>query len=105
MSRSAIIQVQGKQFHVSEGDIFVVDRLNDESAEKIDVTDVLLITDGDKTDVGTPLVKNAKVTLEVIEHAKGDKIRVFKFKSKSRYRKTIGHRQHQTTLKVTKIAA
>jgi len=105
MSQSAIIQLQGKQFYVSEGDIFAIDRLEDEEAKKIDVTDVLLITDGDKNTVGTPLVKDATVSLEVVEHGKGDKIRVFKYKSKSRYRKTQGHRQHQTTLKVTKIAA
>lgn len=105
MSQSAIIQLQGKQFNVSEGDIIVVDRLEDESKKKIDVTDVLLITDDKKTDVGTPIVKGAKVTLDVIEHGKGDKIRVFKYKSKSKYRKTIGHRQYQTTLKVVKIAA
>jgi large subunit ribosomal protein L21 len=104
MSQSAIIQLQGKQFNVSEGDIIVVDRLEDESKKKIDVTDVLLITDGKKTDVGTPVIKGAKVTLDVLEHGKGDKIRVFKYKSKSKYRKTYGHRQHQTTLKVAKIA-
>lgn len=103
--QSAIIQLQGKQHIVVVGDVLVIDRLETaEVGKKLEVTDVLLTTDGTKTEVGTPLLKGAKVTFEVIEHAKGDKIRVFKYKSKSKYRKTNGHRQLQTTLKVVTIA-
>jgi large subunit ribosomal protein L21 len=102
---SAIIQLQGKQHLVTEGDVLEVDRLETEAGTKMDITDVLLTTNGTKTEVGAPLVKGAKVTVEVVEHGKGDKIRVFKYKSKSKYRKTNGHRQYQTTLKVVKIAA
>lgn len=102
---SAIIQLQGKQHLVTEGEVLEVDRMEDEAGKKIEITDVLMTIDGDKTAIGTPLVKGAVVTCEVVDHGKGDKIRVFKYKSKSKYRKTNGHRQYLTTLKVVKIAA
>lgn len=102
----AIIQIVGKQFKVSEGDTITTDRITDTAVgEKIKVTDVLLIADEKSSTVGTPTVTGAEVTLEVVEEAKGDKITVFKYKSKSRYRKTIGHRQLQSYLKVLKIKA
>lgn len=102
---SAIIQLQGKQHLVTVGEILEVDRMEDVAGKTVEITDVLLTINGDKTQVGTPLVKGAVVTCEVVDHLKGDKIRVFKYKSKSRYRKTNGHRQYLTTLKVVKIAA
>ncbi|MCC6710789.1 MAG: 50S ribosomal protein L21, partial [Candidatus Pacebacteria bacterium] len=76
-----------------------------EEGKKFDVTDVLLVVDGDKISVGQPTVDKAKVTLSVVAQGKGEKILVAKFKSKSRYRKVNGHRQLQSTLKVEKIAA
>lgn len=105
MAVSAVVQLAGKQFKVAEGDILVVDRLKEEAGKKMTVSDVLLTTDGDTTQVGTPMVKGAKVDFEVVEHTKADKIRVFKYKSKSKYRRTYGHKQPKTTLKVTKISA
>lgn len=100
----AIIQIVGKQFKVSEGDTITTDRITDkEVGDTINVTDVLLVADEKTSTVGTPTVADAQVTLEVMEHAKGEKIRVFKYKSKSRYRKTIGHKQLHTYLKVVKI--
>lgn len=102
---NAIIKLQGKQYRVTEGIEFEVDRLETEAGQKLEITDVLMIMDGDKATVGTPLVKGASVTLDLIEHGKGDKIRVLRYKSKSRYRKTHGHRQYLTTVKVAKITA
>ncbi len=101
----AIIQLQGKQHLVKEGDTLVVDRLQDEKGKKIAVSDVLFQKTKDKYSVGQPLVKAAKVTLEVVDdEKKGEKIRVAKFRSKSRYRKVKGHRQQQTVLKVLRLA-
>lgn len=105
MSKYAIIQLQGKQFQVTEGDTFVVDSYDGEEGKNFDVTDVLLVADGEKISVGQPLVEKAKVTLSIVAQGKGDKIRVAHYKSKSRYRKVNGHRQVQSTLKVEKIAA
>lgn len=103
MSKYAVIQLQGKQYQVSEGDEFIVDRLKSED-KKIEITEVLLLVDGEKRKIGTPLVKGAKVLCELVADQKGEKIRVAKYKSKSRYRKVIGHRQLQTVVKVLSIA-
>lgn len=105
MSKYAVVQLQGKQYKVSPGDVFVVDRLETDEGKKLETTDVLLIVDGAKQKIGDPLVKNAQVEFKVLSHQKGKKIRVAKFKAKSRYRRVRGHRQYQTTLEVVKISA
>ena len=99
----AIIQLQGKQYAVSEGDELTFDRLDSVAGDKVKITDVLFISSDKGTKVGTPTVAGASVTLEIKDHTKGDKIRVAKFKSKSRYRKVYGHRQHLTTAVVSKL--
>jgi len=102
----AIIQIVGKQFKVEEGETIVTDRiLKKEVGDTFKITDVLLVADGKSSKVGTPLVKDAEVTLKILENGKGEKIRVAKYKSKSKYRKVIGHRQYQSTLEVIKIKA
>lgn len=105
MATYAIIQLAGKQFQVAEGDQLIVDRLETAEGETITVTDVLLVGDDKTQTVGTPLVAKASVTLKVTTHQKGKKLRVGKFKAKSRYRKVQGHRQHQTMVDVVKISA
>jgi len=99
----AIIQLQGKQHRVTVGDQLVVDQLAIEDNTKLTVTDVLLTSVNDAISVGTPFVKNASVVLQIENKTKGEKIRVFKYKSKSRYRKTRGHRQAQTLVTVTAL--
>lgn len=99
----AIIQLLGKQIRVTVGDKLVVDRLPQAEGETFDHSEVLLKADGDKLVIGQPLVEKASVTLKVLEHAKGDKIRVAVYKSKSKYRKANGHRQHQSLVEVVKI--
>ncbi|MBP7875527.1 50S ribosomal protein L21 [Candidatus Woesebacteria bacterium] len=101
----AIIQLQGKQHRVQVGDQLIVDRLENEDNTKMIVSDVLMTNVDDKVTVGAPFVKGATVELEIIEKTKGEKIRVFKYKSKSRYRKTRGHRQAQTLVTVTALKA
>lgn len=99
----AIIQLQGKQYQVSVGDKLSVDRLDAEVGQQLEIKDVLLIVDGEQVAIGTPLVAGAVVKAKVLEHGRGEKIRVFKYKSKSRYRRTIGHRQDLTNLEITEI--
>lgn len=98
----AIIQLAGKQYRVTQGDTLTVNRLEDEVNASIKA-DVLLKADGAKVEVGEPLVSGTQVTLKVLEHSQGDKLRVAKYKSKSRYRRVRGHRQQLTTLEVVKI--
>lgn len=99
----AIIQLLGKQHKVTVGETFVVDRLDQEVGKTFDVKDVLLVAEGDDVKIGTPTVDKAVVSLKVVEHGKGDKIRVATYKAKSKYRKVKGHRQHQSTVEVVKI--
>lgn len=104
MSTYAVIQLAGKQYKVSEGETITVNKLETEAGKSLTVSDVLLVAGDKKATVGTPLVKGASVTLEVVAQQKGEKIRVATYKAKSRVRKVRGHRQHETVLKVTKIA-
>jgi len=97
----AIIQLQGKQYQVQPDDILTIDRLDAE--KEVVITDVLLFNDGKTTKVGTPILPKAKVVAEVVSHDKSKKLLVFKYKSKSRYRRTKGHRQLQTTLKIKSV--
>lgn len=83
----------------------MVDRLEQEVNKDFETTDVLLLVEDDKQMVGQPLVKGAKVKFKVLSHDLGDKIRVAKYKAKSKYRKVHGHRQHQTFLEVAGISA
>ena len=99
----AIIALQGKQYQVSEGQQLTVDLLPQKEGEELEVTDVLLLHDGQQVQVGTPLVAGASVKLKVVESGKDEKIRVCRDKSKSKYRKSIGHRQRITNLEVVSI--
>lgn len=101
----AVIQLAGKQFTVSAGDTITSDRMTVEPDKTVEIADVLLYVDGDNRQIGTPLVKGAKVTLKALDHTKGDKIRVATYKAKSKYRKVKGHRQALTTFEVVSIKA
>ncbi|KKU18651.1 MAG: 50S ribosomal protein L21 [Candidatus Pacebacteria bacterium GW2011_GWB1_47_8] len=105
MSQYAVVQLQGKQYRVAQGDILVLDRVPAKEKTKFDVTDVLLVVNGDTVTIGQPTVAKAKVTFVVQSHQRGEKIRVAKYKAKSRYRRVKGHRQAQSTVVVEKISA
>ena len=101
--RKAVIRIAGKQYLVAEGDKVTVNLLPEDTKEV--KTEVLMVTDGDKTTVGKPLVDGAKVEWKVLEaDVKDAKIRVIRYKSKKRVHKENGHRQHYTVIEITKIA-
>lgn len=102
MSKYAVIQIAGKQYRVNEGDRIVTNKVEGE-VESTLKADVLLIADEKSSQVGEPLLSGVNVTLKVVDHHQGDKIRVAKYKSKSRYRRVRGHRQQQTTFEVVAI--
>ena len=101
---TAVIRTGGKQYSVNKDDIIIVEKLPEEQGKTITFSDVLMITEGEKTLVGTPYVENASVTAEVIEQSRSKKIIVFKKKRRQNYRRTMGHRQLQTKLKIIDIA-
>lgn len=100
----AVIETGGKQYIVKQGDIITVDRL-DEALESHTFTPLLVADEATGTKVGAPLVDGAKVECKVTEHTRGDKVRVFKMKSKKHYHRTAGFRAAQTKLEVTSISA
>lgn len=97
MSNFAIFQTGGKQYRVAQGDIVKVEKLDAEG--KVEFDQVLMV--GDK--IGTPFVNGAKIVAEVVEQKRADKILVFKKKRRQNYRRTRGHRQFITVLKITEI--
>ena len=99
MSEFAIFQTGGKQYRVANGDIIKVEKLNAEGTVEFD--QVLMVADK----IGTPFVEGAKVVAEVIEQKRADKILVFKKKRRQNYRRTAGHRQFITVLKIKEIKA
>lgn len=101
--RYAIIQSGGKQYKAVEGETLEVDRLDLEDGKKLDIGEVLMAVDGDTILVGKPMVADAKVAVTVVSQDKGDKITVFKYKPKIRYRVKTGHRQKLTRLLIESI--
>lgn len=98
----AIVRTGGKQFRVEKDAKVRVPSLDQEVGASIDL-DVLAAADGDSTRVGSPLVEGAKVTATVVEHGRAPKIIVFKKKRRKQYKRTKGHRQGYTTLKIDSI--
>ena len=101
----AVVRSGSKSYRVEEGNQITVDRRKGDAGETVTFDQVLLVADGVRVRAGAPFVSDAKVTAEIVAHGRGPKIRVFKYKNKTRSRKTRGHRQGETTLKITKIEA
>lgn len=106
MSTIAVIKSGGKQYLVQEGQVLKIEKLEEEPGANL-VFDALLVSDseGTSTVVGTPTVGGTQVKATVLDHGRADKISVIKYKSKSRYRRNVGHRQHFTRVKIEKITA
>lgn len=99
----AVIAISGTQHQIEENQKITVDSLNLKEDEKSTTDQVLLTVDGDKIQIGTPTVKGASVEYKVVKNYQGEKLKVFKYKSKSRYRKTTGFRPQLTEIQITKI--
>lgn len=99
----AVVKTGGKQYRVAKDDVLKVEKLDGEKGEKILLTDVLMIVDGDKQNVGSPTIDGAAVEVEVIDQGRAKKIIVFKKKRRQNYRRKKGHRQDITILRVTDI--
>jgi large subunit ribosomal protein L21 len=101
----AIVETGGKQYRVSVGDTIIVEKLASDAGSEITLDKVLLVGGAGGAQIGAPYVSGATVSATVDAHGKGEKIVVFKYKPKKRYRRRIGHRQQQTTLTITGINA
>lgn len=101
----AIMETGGKQFRVQQGDVLFVEKLDAEVGETVEIDKVLALGQDDGFTVGKPYVEGAKVMLKVTDHGRGEKILVFKYKPKKKYRKLRGHRQPYSKVMVEEILA
>jgi len=101
----AVVKTGGKQYRVQKDDIIKVEKLAGEAGSEILLEDVLMQGGEGKATVGTPVIEGAAVKAEILEQTRGDKIIVFKKKRRQKYRRTRGHRQDLTVLKILDVAA
>lgn len=101
----AVIRTGNKQYRVSEGDILDIEKLDVEPGSETIFQEVLLVGEGEKLTFGTPLVDGAKVTAEVVDQHKGEKVIAFKYKRRKGYHRTVGHRRQLTRVKIKSIKA
>jgi large subunit ribosomal protein L21 len=99
----AVFTTGGKQYRACEGDVLRVEKLDAEKGSTIELDHVLMVGEGDDVRIGTPIVEGGKVTAEVVDHGRGDKIRIIKFRRRKHHMKQMGHRQYYTELKITGI--
>jgi len=99
----AILKTGGKQFQAAENEVLIVEKLEGEPGTTVEFGEVLMVSDGSKVTVGSPYVKGAKVTGQIVRQVLGPKINAFNYKAKKNERKQWGHRQPLTHVKVTGI--
>ena len=99
----AVVKTGGKQYKVSVGEKLKVEQIPAELDSQIELTEVLMIADGDNVQVGAPFVSGAKVVAKVVEHGRGEKIRIFKMRRRKHYQKRQGHRQNYTRIEIVSI--
>lgn len=100
----AVVKTGGKQYRVSAGDRLKVELLPADVGAAVEFDQVLMVADGDKVAVGSPLVAGARVKATVLAHGRGDKVRIFKMRRRKHYRKSQGHRQGFTEVRIEEIA-
>ena len=101
----AIVKTGGKQYRVEAGDTIAVERLETPVGEKVQLAEVLLLGGEGEPRIGAPLLEGVSVLGTVLEHGRDHKVRVFKYKKRKHYRRTRGHRQEYTSVRIEKIQA
>lgn len=101
----AIVKTGGKQFKAEKDAILIVEKLEGEPGTPVELSEVMMIVDGDKFKVGSPFVKGARVRGEIVRQAKGPKIEAFNYKAKKNERKRWGHRQPETHVRINEVQA
>ena len=96
----AVIKTGGKQYRVIAGERLKVEKLEVEVGGTVTLDQILMVSDGTKTTIGSPIIKGATVKATVLSHGRGDKVMIFKFRRRKHYRKTQGHRQSYTEIQI-----
>ena len=99
----AIIATGGKQYKVTKDEVLKIETLNSDVGALVEFDQVLMLVDGDKVDIGKPYLDKTKVICEVVEHGRGEKITIIKFRRRKHYMKKQGHRQNFTAVKIKTI--
>jgi large subunit ribosomal protein L21 len=100
----AVVKSGGKEYRVSKGDLIRVEKLEGKTGDQVVIRDVLMVSDEGKVQLGTPQLTNAVVTGKIVQEAKGKKVLIYKMKRRKNYRRTKGHRQTYTFLRVEDIS-
>ena len=101
----AVFATGGKQYRAVTGDVLKIEKLDAEKGATVELDQVLMVGEGEDVKVGTPYLKGGKVTATIVEHGRGEKIRILKFKRRKHHMKRMGHRQDFTRIEITGIAA
>lgn len=101
----AVVKIGGSQYKIKEGDELDIDRLPQKEGETVELSEVLLVVNDGEVQIGQPLVEKVKIKAKVLSHLKGEKVRVARFRAKSRYRKVRGFRAALSKIKIEKIGA
>jgi large subunit ribosomal protein L21 len=100
----AVVTTGGKQYRVQKGETLKIEKIPGEVGSSVAFDQVLMVSDGDRVEIGQPLVENAVVNAHIVEQGKHKKILVFKYKRRKRFRRTQGHRQQFTAVKIDDIS-
>ena len=103
MSKFAIIKTGGKQYKVREKDVLKIEKISGETGDSVEFDYVMMVADGDKIEIGKPILENRKVLAKIIDKGKSKKVLVVKYKAKTRYKRRVGHRQMFTQVEILKI--
>jgi len=101
----AVIKTGGKQYRVASGEKLKIEQIPQAVGSEILLNQVMLVVDGDKIATGAPWVRDAKVKATVISHGRGEKVRIFKMRRRKNYRRTQGHRQNYTEIRIDSISS
>jgi large subunit ribosomal protein L21 len=99
----AVFVANGKQYRASKGDVLKIELMDAAAGTAVAFDQVMLVSDGDKINVGAPIVAGAKVEATIKSHGRADKIHIVKFRRRKHHRKQMGHRQHYTEVEITGI--
>jgi len=100
----AVVKTGGKQYRVTQDEYLKVEKLEGNEGDTIELDQVLMIADGDKLKIGSPILDGGKVTATILSHGRGKKVEIMKFRRRKHHQKRTGHRQSYTEIKVTGIA-
>ena len=101
----AVFETGGKQYRAATGDKIKVEKIEAEKGSTVELDKVLMVGEGQEVKIGTPFLDGGKVTAKVLDHGRGDKVKIIKFKRRKHHLKRMGHRQYFTQLEITGINA